>query len=372
VTVENTGNQATGALTASVTGSDFTITGGSIASIAAGGTGAFTVRPTTTGLAFGIYTATVTVSGGNITAKSFDVSFDVGTWTTFVYNDTTNPEVTVKLRDDAAWRSAATPAARLAKLSGSVSSENSNCTFNSIGYQRRYIRSIAWGNDVEGATALGNYFLHYFTGLTSLDLSPLAGIASIGNGFLRECAGLQSLDLTPLTGITSIGTSFLWGCSGLTEIDLAALSEVTSLDYFMGYCSGLTEIDLRPLTKATSFDGSFLFHCYNLKKVDLPTLTGIFSIGFYFLAYCNSLTELDMTPLAGVDSIDGGFLMNCTSLVSADMRGIACNKMLSNAFLIDISIRDLPVPVCTVTVSDNPQDWRNRFTSAHPGILFQN
>jgi uncharacterized membrane protein len=80
VSVANTGDQATGALVATLSGgsaSSFALTGSSIASIAVGGTGTFTVAPKTS-LVAGTYTATVTVSGGNsIVARSFGVSFTV-------------------------------------------------------------------------------------------------------------------------------------------------------------------------------------------------------------------------------------------------------------------------------------------------------
>jgi uncharacterized membrane protein len=77
VTISNTGNQPTGNLTLSLSNSSlFTLSTTSVSSIAASGTDAFTVTPKT-GLAAGNYNATVTVSGGNVTSKSFSVSFTV-------------------------------------------------------------------------------------------------------------------------------------------------------------------------------------------------------------------------------------------------------------------------------------------------------
>ncbi|GHV64645.1 hypothetical protein AGMMS49587_17450 [Spirochaetia bacterium] len=75
VTLRNTGNQATGALTVG-TGSSFTLSPTSVGSIAAGSASTFTVRPNT-GLAAGTHTARVTVSGSNGIRASFDVSFTV-------------------------------------------------------------------------------------------------------------------------------------------------------------------------------------------------------------------------------------------------------------------------------------------------------
>ncbi|GHV79968.1 hypothetical protein AGMMS49944_17590 [Spirochaetia bacterium] len=81
VTVTNTGNQATGALTVSLTGANstsFTSSRTGISSIAKGGSAEFTVVPNTPLVAkTSPYTATVTVSGGNGITASFSVSFTV-------------------------------------------------------------------------------------------------------------------------------------------------------------------------------------------------------------------------------------------------------------------------------------------------------
>ncbi|GHU71888.1 hypothetical protein FACS189450_08690 [Spirochaetia bacterium] len=79
VIITNTGNQATGALTMALSGtngSSFTLSTTSISSITVGRTGTFTVVPIT-GLAEGTYTATVTVSGSNGITAGFNVSFRV-------------------------------------------------------------------------------------------------------------------------------------------------------------------------------------------------------------------------------------------------------------------------------------------------------
>jgi hypothetical protein len=84
VTVTNMGNQATGALTVALGGTNqgsFTLSTTSITSIASPGTDTFTVVPNT-GLSAGTYTATVTVSGGNGITASFTVSFTVNTLVT--------------------------------------------------------------------------------------------------------------------------------------------------------------------------------------------------------------------------------------------------------------------------------------------------
>jgi uncharacterized membrane protein len=76
VTISNTGNAETGALTLKVSNANFRLDKGTIASIAADGTAGFTVVPDG-GLVAGPYSATVTVSGGNGIFASFNVSFEV-------------------------------------------------------------------------------------------------------------------------------------------------------------------------------------------------------------------------------------------------------------------------------------------------------
>lgn len=81
VTVSNTGNQPTGDLSVSVSGSDFTLSTSTISSIAVDGSAtSFTVAPRE-GLDVGTYEATVTVTGGNDIRASFNVSFTVNSST---------------------------------------------------------------------------------------------------------------------------------------------------------------------------------------------------------------------------------------------------------------------------------------------------
>jgi hypothetical protein len=79
ITVTNTGNLPTGALTVGLTGANdtsFTLSKTAISDIAVNGTDSFTVGPEPA-LAAGTHTATVTVSGGNGISADFDVSFTV-------------------------------------------------------------------------------------------------------------------------------------------------------------------------------------------------------------------------------------------------------------------------------------------------------
>jgi hypothetical protein len=80
ITISNTGNQPTGALTIALSGTNsgsFTLSKTSISGgIGVGGNDSFTVVPVP-GLGLGTYTATVTASGGNGISASFGMSFAV-------------------------------------------------------------------------------------------------------------------------------------------------------------------------------------------------------------------------------------------------------------------------------------------------------
>ena len=79
VTVENTGNVATGALTVALSGdtaSSFTLSKSSISDIAISGNDTFTVVPKE-GLAVGTYSETIKVSGEKIMPVTINVSFEV-------------------------------------------------------------------------------------------------------------------------------------------------------------------------------------------------------------------------------------------------------------------------------------------------------
>jgi uncharacterized membrane protein len=79
VTVTNIGKEATGSLKVALSGDNaeaFKLSKSAISNIAVDKTATFTVKPNT-GLAAGVYTATVTVSGDNGISESFEVSFTV-------------------------------------------------------------------------------------------------------------------------------------------------------------------------------------------------------------------------------------------------------------------------------------------------------
>jgi subtilisin family serine protease/uncharacterized membrane protein len=91
VTINNTGNQPIGLLI--IRSSDpfrFRLNKTSISNIATGGSGNFTITPNK-GLAAGTHTARIMVSGVNVTAQSFNVSFTVNQNPTSTYGISLNP-----------------------------------------------------------------------------------------------------------------------------------------------------------------------------------------------------------------------------------------------------------------------------------------
>jgi hypothetical protein len=81
ITIANTGDQPTGTLTVTLTGTGFALNGGSAASVTVesipvGGTGSFTAGPKYA-LAIGTYSATITVTGSNGISASFSGSITV-------------------------------------------------------------------------------------------------------------------------------------------------------------------------------------------------------------------------------------------------------------------------------------------------------
>ena len=163
-------------------------------------------------------------------------------------------------------------------------------------------------------TSLEDGFMTQSTTLTEISHLP-STIESIGDQFLTYCTGLTSVNLSGLRNVTSIGNDFLSECSGLQTLELSPLSKVTSIgDYFLSSCSGLTSLDLSPLTGVTSIENYFLWKCSDIQTINLSGLSNVESIGNAFLTYCSGIQTINLSPLSKVTSIGYGFLLQCTSL----------------------------------------------------------
>jgi uncharacterized repeat protein (TIGR02543 family) len=280
-------------------------------------------------------------------------------WTTFIYND--GVERTVSLHDDAAWVDNSANA-RLAQLS--VTSPS--LTFNNEDYQKASIKSITWGQDVEGATSV-NYFLVFFSGLTSVDLSPLSEITDTGDGFLYSCTGLTELDLSPLSGLTTIGQSFLNLCTGLSSLDLSALNNITTIGrVFLDSDPGIVSLTLPEEMPELVSIGEYFMRTSSLTSLTLPPMPKLTSIGYDFLRSSHSLLSLDLSALPASVSIGNGFLQLCSKLASVNMGAIPydhVNKDASFAISSD---------ACQVKVTGDTSLWTGKFTNKGAGVVFEN
>ena len=97
--------------------------------------------------------------------------------------------------------------------------------------------------------------LYNCTGLTSVDLTPLASWVNVTNCdyLLQNCTSLTSVDLTPLASwvkVTNCG-SLLYGCAKLTSVDLTPLTswvKMTSNSSLIYNCSKLIFITVLSTT----------------------------------------------------------------------------------------------------------------------------
>ena len=227
VTVNNTGSEGTGALTIALSGENpgsFELSKNSIADIGSGSNDIFTVRPIT-GLTAGTYTATVTVSGVNVTAQSFNVSFTVSPAdTTFtatiqhnidgVLTDTTG---SVELRIG----SVSIPASKSATGTYKASVPNGDYAI--------YINGVDSGRIIINAAA-HSVTLNYYTVTFAATFSGTATGSSIGAtaGGVAISSGAVVLAGTPVV-LTATGTgagsyTYAWSGPGTSGQTTATLS----------------------------------------------------------------------------------------------------------------------------------------------------
>ena len=169
-------------------------------------------------------------------------------------------------------------------------------------------------------------FLPAYTGLTSVDLSPLSQVTEVQWGFLKGCTGLTSLDLSPLSQVSAVQMSFLAGCTGLITLNLSPLSQVEVIQgYFLEGCTGLAALDLSPLSQVTTVRMCFLQGCMGLTALDLSPLSQVTEIPRGFLAGCTGLTLINLGPLSQVAKVQGAFLTGCIGVNAVDNSPPLCN-----------------------------------------------
>jgi hypothetical protein len=291
--------------------------------------------------------------------KTITAQFESGLseWTTFF----TTSGVTVSAGDDATWRNS-TPAQRLATLS----LDNADTTllwFNSATYAKYTIKSITFGQDVEGVDKTPVCFLKNFTGLTAVDLSALWKTTTIDSYFMQNCYSITAVDLSPMVNVTTININLLSGCASLVMVDLSGFSKLRSIGSYFLSATPIQTIDMSAMTSLTEINYYFLANCTKLKTLDLSALAKVTRLGRWFLQNCTSLKTLDLAPLTKDPSLGMYFLEKCTGLTQVNMGTIASTNIEAGGSFSKMN-------TCVVTVKGLVSDWTSRFTDKAAGVTF--
>jgi len=256
-TVRNTGDQATGALTAtlgSTNAASFALTGASIADIPVGATTeTFTVAPIG-GLGAGTYTATVTVSSNaNSISASFEVSFTV-----FDLGSTDDLE-----------------------FEPITSGPNDN-TYRVIGYEDNGLQAVVIpayyrepGSDGPylPVTEIGDLTNDYppfaFSHATFTSVTIGENVTSIGYNAFQYCQALTSITIP--SNVKTIGQRAFAQCSFMDD-ESPGLKNITISE-------GVTSIDWQAF-----------YECNKLESITIPG--SVTSIGNEAFANCSSLTSV--------------------------------------------------------------------------------
>jgi uncharacterized membrane protein len=288
VTITNTGNQPTGSLSVALSGADsgaFTRSPATVASLAAGGTAAFTVVPNI-GLEVGTYTATVTVIGDNSGASvpitaSFNVSFTVTLPPSYL---TLSDGTIVRLR----------PSDLAAICTRSPINGDINIPINGQDVSKNSIKKVVIGSDFSSVTALPEYFCHRLINLAEIDLSGFTGLVSIGDRFMEDC--LKFNNTLTLPAITSIADYFMIGCKAFNKPLVLPSSTRSIGSYFLS--------------------SSFTALAFN-NTITLPE--GLLSIGDALLSNYPGNGPVYNKPLtipSTVTHVGKKFLIDCTQMTS--------------------------------------------------------
>jgi len=212
VTVTNTGTQPTGALTVALaSGTNFTLGKNAISTIAVSGSDTFSVVPNT-GLTAGIYTDTVTVSGGNGISATFDVSFTVAAAAYGITHDITSGAYTF-------------PGLR----SGYAASDTTplTVTISNTGNQPTGLLTVTLNGTNSGSFTLGTLSISSLS-LSGGDIITLSEAVTIGS---IAVGGTASFTITPISGL-AVGvyqaTVTLSGGSDITPVSFDISLTVTA------------------------------------------------------------------------------------------------------------------------------------------------
>lgn len=115
------------------------------------------------------------------------------------------------------------------------------------------------------------YYAFGYSGLTTLDLSPLTNLELIDMGAFIDNDELATVNFTGLTGLKTIGVGAFGRCLSLATVDFSPLTNLETISGSAFDSTPLTEIDLSPLTKLTTI-GAYAFGNHNVGDVIDPNI----------------------------------------------------------------------------------------------------
>lgn len=117
-------------------------------------------------------------------------------------------------------------------------------------------------DELPAVKSIGFYAFGY-SGLTTLDLSPLTNLELIDRGAFIDNEDLATVNFTGLTGLKTIDVGAFGRCLNLTTVDFSPLTNLETISRYAFDSTPLTEIDLSPLTKLTAI-GAYAFSNNNV------------------------------------------------------------------------------------------------------------
>jgi hypothetical protein len=329
VTVNNTGNQATGTLSITRYGAgsgSFSLSTSSLSSIAVNSSRTFTVAPYTD-LASGIHSTTIMVTGDNGISAQFYVSFTV----------TGGGQVTP-----------ANLASHLASLPSNSASNPHNVTlrvsytgeFNTIrvalnGAQNKYVYLNLTGSTVtsipESAFSDGDSSEDGCKTLVGIIIPN--SVTSIGEFAFFGCFMLASVSIP--SSVNSIEGGAFSECRTLTTITVDANNSTYTAENGVIYSKNKRTLVAYPTAEGyytipssvTSIGELAFYACTRLTRVIIPS--SVIYIGIYSFTYCISLGSV--TIPSSVNAIDGCAFLECESLYSVTFQGTIASNRFSTA-----------------------------------------
>jgi hypothetical protein len=330
VTVQNTGNQATGSLYISRSGSDsnsFSISTSSLTSISVNGSATFTVAPYT-GLSYGTYAATITVSGSNGISAQFYVSFTV----TNIGGPITAANLSSYLAS-LPQNSASSPHNITVRVSSAGEFNTIRAALNNAPNKYVYL-------DLSGSTVTSIPESAFNDGESSSDgCNSLIGIrisnsvTSIGIYAFFGCIRLASVSIP--SSVNDIGGGAFAECRSLTNIIIDSNNSTYLAENGIIFSKNRLYLIAYPTAEGTYtipsnvvyiWDMAF-YACTRLTRVNIPS--SVTYIGVLSFTYCVSLASI--TIPSSVNGIDAYAFLECESLSSVTFQGSIASNRFSTA-----------------------------------------